>query len=443
MRALILCLGLIAAPAAAQTAQMGQTAQTGQTGRVDVVAVPQLATPANVNTSVGYTGHIARQVADVIASDLRQTREVVPLGPEGLKVYSSQEAAAPSFAEWRKSGARALVTGFVQSRDDGRLTVGCYLHDVVGGRELARQGFAVAAAEWRRAAHRCADMAYSKLSGRPGWFDTRIAYVAESGPRTARIKRIGLMDSDGTNHRYLTAGDAVVLSPRLAPAGDRIAYVAFTGGQAQLRLLTIEGGEDRALSPPGTAMGFAPRFSPDGSRLIFSAANGGDTDIFATDIGGAGVARLTNAPGIDTAPAYSPDGTRIVFESDRSGTPQLYVMNADGSDQRRISFGGGRYGTPAWSPDGEWIAFTRTAGDGLRIGVMRVTGADERMVTSGPGGQDEAPSWGAGSRSLLFQRGDPSGRTMLFQVAADGGEPRAVATPQGGSDPDWSSGAAR
>jgi TolB protein len=437
MRSFLLLASLIGAPAAAQEA------------RVDVVAIPQLATPANVNTSVGYTGNIARQVADVIASDLRQSREVVPLGPTGLKVYSSQEAAAPAFGEWRKTAAKALITGFVQARDDGRLTVACYLHDVAGGRELARQGVAVAPAEWRRAAHRCADMAYAKLSGRPGWFDTRIAYVAESGPRTARIKRIAMMDSDGTNHRYLTAGDAVVLSPRLAPGGERIAYVALSGGQAQLRLHTLtagdggNGSEDRVVSPPGTTMSFAPRFSPDGSRLAFSAALGGNTDILVTDVGGAGVARLTTSPGLDTAPSYSPDGSRIVFESDRSGTPQLYVMNADGSDQRRISFGGFRYGSPAWSPDGEWIAFTRTGGDGLRIGVMRATGADERMVTSGAGGQDEAPSWGAGSRSLLFQRSDASGRATLFQVAADGGEPRAIVTPQGGSDPDWSTGGTR
>ena len=389
MRSFLLLASLIGAPAAAQEA------------RVDVVAIPQLATPANVNTSVGYTGNIARQVADVIASDLRQSREVVPLGPTGLKVYSSQEAAAPAFGEWRKTAAKALITGFVQARDDGRLTVGCYLHDVAGGRELARQGVAVAPAEWRRAAHRCADMAYAKLSGRPGWFDTRIAYVA------------------------------------------------LSGGQAQLRLHTLtagdggNGSEDRVVSPPGTTMSFAPRFSPDGSRLAFSAALGGNTDILVADVSGAGVARLTTSPGLDTAPSYSPDGSRIVFESDRSGTPQLYVMNADGSDQRRISFGGFRYGSPAWSPDGEWIAFTRTGGDGLRIGVMRATGADERMVTSGAGGQDEAPSWGAGSRSLLFQRSDASGRTTLFQVAADGGEPRAIVTPQGGSDPDWSTGGTR
>ena len=431
MRSLCLLASMIAAPVAAQDA------------RVDVVAIPQLATPANVNTAVGYTGNIARQVADVIASDLRQTREVVPLGPDGLKVYSSQEAGAPAFGEWRKTAAKALITGFVQARDDGRLTIACYLHDVVGGRELARQGFAVAAAEWRRAAHRCSDMAYAKLSGRAGWFDTRIAYVAESGPRTARIKRIAMMDSDGTNHRYLTAGDAVVLSPRLAPAGDRIAYVALSGGQAQLRLHTLEGGDDRALAQSGNAISFAPRFSPDGARLAFSGANGGNTDILVTSIGGGGVARLTTSPGIDTAPSYSPDGGRIVFESDRSGTPQLYLMNADGSDQRRISFGGHRYASPVWSPDGEWIAFTRTSGDGLRIGVMRATGAEERMVTSGPGGIDESPTWGAGSRSLLFQRGDSAGRTALFQVSLDGGEPSAVVTPQAGSDPDWSDGGSR
>ena len=404
-----------------------------------VVAVPQLATPENVRTDVGYTGTVARQVADVIASDLRTTREVVPLGPEGMRVYPYAEATAPAFREWRKTGAKAVVTGFVRLRPDGRLTVGCYLHDIAGGRELTRQGFIVAQSEWRRAAHRCSDAVYAKLSGRSGWFDTRIVYVAESGAGTTRVKRIAMMDSDGTGHRYLTGGESTVLTPRLSPTGDRIAYVSFTGGQPHIRLIDVSGEGDRALMP-STQTSFAPRFSPDGQRLVFSMSAGRNTDIYVTDLASGGMLRLTSTPGIDTSPSYSPDGRRIVFESDRSGTPQLYVMNADGTGQQRISFGVGRYSSPAWSPDGDWIAFTRTGGDGLRIGIVSPSGSGEKMLTSGP--QDEGPSWGAGSRYLLFQRTQGTA-PQLFQVAADGGEPRRVLTPQGGSDPEWSAGGAR
>jgi TolB protein len=415
-------------------------AASAQDAPASVVIVPPLSTPENVLTSAGYSGVIARQVADVIAADLRSTTELVPLGPENARIYPYAEATAPSFREWRKTGAKSLVTGFVQGRPDGRLTVACYLHDIAGGREIARKGFVVAAAEWRRAAHRCSDAIYTGLTKRSGRFDTLIAYVAESGVMQSRVKRIAVMDSDGTNHRYLTAGDATVLRPRLSPSGDQVAFVSFAGGQAHIRLINLTSNEDRPLLP-GNAMSFAPSFSADGKRLVFSMALDGNTDIYSANADGGGLQRLTSAPGIDTSPSFSPDGARIVFESDRSGTPQLYAMDADGSQQRRISFGQASYQSPAWSPDGDLIAFTRLAGDGLRIGVMSTGGSDERILTRGAG--DEAPSWAASGRDLLFQRSE-SGRVGVYSVSTEGGEGRRVVTPQDGSDPNWSiSGGAR
>jgi TolB protein len=410
------------------------SAAMAQAGAPAVISVPQLATPENVTTSAGNTGLIARYVADVIASDLRSSRELFVFGPDSSRIYSYPEATAPAFSLWRKTGAKSLVTGFVQARSDGRLTVACYLHDIPGGREIERKGFVVTPGEWRRAAHRCSDAVYARLAGRPGWFDTQIAYVAESGAKTNRVKRIAVMDSDGTNHRYLTVGGATVLSPRLSPGGERMAYVSFAGGQPHVRLVDLSSSDDRPFVP-GNAMSFAPHFSADGKRILLSMAVGGNTDIYATNVDGGVLQRLTTTPGIDTAAAFSPDGSKIVFESDRSGTPQLYVMDADGSNQRRISFGGARYASPAWSPDGERIAFVRIAGDGLRIGVMSPTGAGERVLTQGV--LDEGPSWSAGGRDLLFQRSE-GGRTGLYVVPIEGGQARRIVTPQDGSDPDWS-----
>ena len=410
------------------------TAATAQDNPASVIAVPQLATPDNVATSAGDTGLIARYVADVIASDLRSTRELVPIGPANARVYSYPEATAPSFSQWRTTGAKSLVTGFVQARSDGRLTIACYLHDIAGGREIARKGFVVTPGEWRQAAHRCSDAVYEKLAGRPGWFDTQIAYVAESGTKSARVKRVAVMDSDGTGHRYVTVGGSTVLTPRLAPGGERLAYVSFAGGQPHVRLVDLESSQDRPLLP-GNAMSFAPSFSDDGRRVLFSMAQDGNTDIYVANADGGGLQRLTTTPGIDTAAGFSPDGGKILFESDRSGAQQLYVMNADGSEPRRISFGGARYASPAWSPDGALVAFTRLAGTTLSIGVMSTAGGGERVLTSGP--HDEAPSWAASGRDLLFQRSE-GGRTGLYVVPVDGGPPRRIVTPQDGSDPDWS-----
>jgi len=416
------------------------TVATAQDKPATVVAVPPLATPENVSTSAGDTGLIARYVADVITSDLRTSREIMPIGPQNARVYSYPEATAPSFSQWRTTGAKTLVTGFVQARSDGRLTVACYVHDIPGAREIARKGFVVTPAEWRRAAHRCSDAVYAQLTGRPGSFDTQIAYVAESGTRNARVKRIAVMDSDGTSHRYLTAGEATVLTPRLSPNGDRLAYVSYAGGQPHVRVVDLSSNEDRPLLP-GNAMSFAPRFSADGNRILFAMAVGGNTDVYAANVDGSALQRLTSSPGIDTAPSFSPDGSKIVFESDRSGSEQLYVMNADGSDPRRISFGGARYASPEWSPDGDRITFTRIAGSGLSIGVISPSGSGERVLTQSVG--DEGPSWAANSRELLFQRSDASGRTGLAVVSVDGGAPRPIATPQDGSDPDWSAGGAK
>ena len=399
-----------------------------------VIAVPPLTSPdggtkGNQMLAVGW------EVTQAIEGDLRQTVEVMPLKPNRDDYYSYPEVTAPTFSKWRSAGAKALVTGFVQSRSDGRLTIGCYVYDVDKGRELARKGFIIGANDWRRAAHKCSGLAYTAITGAPGVFDTRIAYVAESGTGEARMRRIAVMDSDGQNHRYLTTGDAIVLTPRFSPKGSQLAYVSFAGGKPSVRLVDLDSGQERPLIP-NDAISFAPRFSPDGRRIIFSMMLGANSDIYAVGAGGGAPQRLTTAPGVDTDPSFSPDGSHIVFESDRGGTQQLYVMNADGTGQRRISFGGGWYASPEWSPDGQWIAFTRRGSDGRRIGIVKADGTGERSLTSGPG--DEGPSWAASSREILFQRTGADGRTGLYRVALDGGDPRQMTIPQDGSDPDWS-----
>lgn len=428
-------LRFISSLAALALAAAGADPAFAQTGGATVIAVPPLAVPGNGSESSKEAAAIAWQATQVIAADLGLAHELAPLAPDIKDYYSYPEVTAPTFSKWRDKGAKALVTGFVQSRPDGRLTVGCYVYDVFQGRELGRKGFVVSSSEWRRAAHKCAGLAYSILTGAPGWFDTRIAYVAESGTGDSRVKRIAVMDSDGYDHHYLTAGEAPVLTPRFSPKRDQLAYVSFSGGQPHVEMVDLQTGAERPLLP-GTDMSFAPSFSPDGGRIVFSMATEDNSDIYVVDADGGVPQRLTGSPGVDTAPSFSPDGARIVFESDRSGSQQIYVMNADGSAQQRISFGAGRYAEPEWSPDGQLIAFTRTGADGLRIGVMTPSGADERILTTGPA--DEGPSWAASGRDLLFQRGNASGVPGLYSVAASGGKARRIVTPQAGSDPDWS-----
>lgn len=408
----------------------------GGTNASTTIAVPPMPTPSEADSGAGSTAALGRQVAGVVASDLRSTGAFTALGPTGIGSYTYGEASAPAFATWRSAGAAQLVTGFVEAKGDGKITVGCMLYDVAAGRQLAQQGYSVAAGEWRRAAHKCADAVYARLTGEGAFLDTKVVYVAETGPKNRRVKRIAIMDSDGSNNRFLTSGSATVTTPRFSPRGDRLVYMTTAGRRPRVIIMNVATGSERSLVP-GLALTFAPRFSPNGRQVVFSMAVAGNTDLYIVDADGGTPRRLTSTPGADTSPSYSPDGSRVAFESDRSGTQQIYLMDADGSNQKRISFGSGRYASPAWSPRGDSIAFTKVAGGQFRIGVMSASGSNERLLTDA--WQDEAPSWAPNGQFVMFNRTrQGSGQTSLFAVNVQSGVARRLPTPQDGSDPSWS-----
>ena len=395
------------------------------------IAVPYMPTPQAADTPAGNTQNLGRQVAEIVATDLRNSGLFTPIGPSGLRPVTYPQVTAPDYPYFAGAGAQNLVQGFVQANADGTITVGCYLFDVAAQTELARQGYVVRPPDWRRAAHRCADTIYSRLTGEGGYFDTRIVYVSETGPARRRIKRLAMMDYDGANHRFLTNGQWTVLTPRFAPNQQTITFMTYENERPRVMVYQLDSGQTRPLVQQ-PHMTFAPRYSPDSRHIIFSMAVNGNTDIYRIPVAGGTPQRLTNSPGIDTGGSYSPDGSRIVFESDRGGSQQLYVMGADGSGQRRISFGGGGYATPVWSPRGDLIAFTKTSG--FRIGVMSPDGSGERIVTSG--GFAEGPTWAPNGRAVMFTRGASQGQLHYVDVAS--GVTRQVPTPLGGSDPAWS-----
>lgn len=398
------------------------------------IAIPAMPTPAIASTAAGDTAALGRQVAEVVTNDLRNSGLFAPLGPTALNPVGFNQVTSPDFPYWMTTGAQALVQGFVQSNGDGTLTVGCYLYDVVARTEMTRQGFVVQPAAWRRAAHKCADTVYTRLTGEGPYFDSRVVYVSETGPKNRRVKRLAIMDQDGANHRFITNGQNIVLTPRFAPNQQTIVYMSYVGLRPRVYAYNIGSGTQRLVADLPN-MTFSPRVSPDGNYVIFSMSVSGNTDIYRVPINGGTPQRLTTSPGIDTGASYSPDGSQIVFESDRSGTQQIYVMNADGSNQHRISFGSGRYGTPAWSPRGDLIAFTRIGG-GFSVGVMSPSGRGEKILTNG--WQDEGPSWSPNGRVIMFFRtAQGSGKADLWSVDLTGVNERRVPTPLDGSDPAW------
>jgi len=422
------------APAQPQESEDGQLVVdvTGGQRAALPIAVPYMPTPAATDTAAGGTEALGRQVAQIVATDLGNSGLFTPIGPGGLPNVSFDQVQAPNYGAFSSTGAQNLVQGFVQANPNGSLTVGCYLYDVAAQNQLTRAGYVVQPRDWRRAAHRCADSIYSRLTGEGAYFDTRIVYVSETGPARRRVKRLAIMDYDGANHRFLTNGQYTVLTPRFAPDQRTIVFMTYQGNrQPRVMVYEVETGRVRPLVEQ-PHMTFAPRYSPDSSRIIFSMAINGNTDIYTIPVGGGTPTRLTNTAGIDTGGSFSPDGRRIVFESDRSGNQQLYVMNADGSNQRRISFGGGGYATPVWSPRGDLIAFTRTGS--FQIGVMSPEGSGTRILTRGV--YAEGPSWAPNGRAVMFTRGASQGQLWYVDVAS--GALRRVQTPLGGSDPAWS-----
>ncbi|HEY6817333.1 MAG TPA: Tol-Pal system beta propeller repeat protein TolB [Croceibacterium sp.] len=439
---------MVAVPVAAQDAapplEVPEVEEEGLSGSVtddsawqDLgIAIPafatnrETATPANAQG----TGALGVELGRVVFNDLRNNGLFRPVGPDALPRPGYPEITAPAWGTWQGRSAEMLVQGYVRAGDDGRLTVGCYLYDVQLQQELVREGWVIAPAEWRRAAHKCADMVYSRLSGESPFFDSRIAYIAETGPKDNRVKRLAIMDSDGANHRFITNGQSSALTPRYSPDYSRIAYVSYQNGYARIYVYEIDSGRQTLVTQSQNPT-FAPRWSPDGRTILYSMAVAGNTDIYRVPATGGTPQRLTDGPGIDVGGSYSPDGSRIVFESDRSGSQQIYVMDAGGGNQRRISFFGGRSATPEWSPRGDQIAFTHIAGD-LRVAVMTPSGGGMRHLTSS--WQDEAPTWAPNGRIVQFFRtARNSGETSIWQVDLTGRNERRLNTPVGASDPAW------
>lgn len=422
-------------PAAPQDQEGGLTGSvTDDTSEKPSIAVPAMPAQQEVDTPAGSASELGRKIAEVIVSDLKGSGLFEPSGPGGMPAVAMAEVTSPQFDKW--AGYQALVHGFVRTTGgEADITVGCYLYDTALRSELTRQGYVVAPRDWRRAAHKCADAIYARLSGESPFFDSRIAYIAESGPKGNRVKRLAIMDSDGANHRFITNGQSIALTPRFSPDYKSIVYVSYLNNRVRIFVYDIGTGSQRLISESSNAT-FAPRWSPDGRNILFSMAVAGNTDIYRVSAQGGTPQRLTNSPGIDVGGSYSPDGSRIVFESDRSGGQQIYVMNADGSNQQRISHGGGRYATPEWSPRGDLIAFTKMAGD-FKIAVMTPGGDNERILTNG--WQDEQPSWSPNGRVLQFFRTSPGkqGSSQVWQVDLTGVNERRIPTPLSGSDPAW------
>jgi TolB protein len=374
-----------------------------------------------------------QQVAGIITNNLKRSGVFEPIDRARFPEASLGFDQAPNFSAWGNIGAQAVLNGRVV-REGGRLSVEYRLWEVSTGKPILGQRHGVDATAWRRLAHLASDAVFERLTGETGFFDTRIVFVDETGPKDKRRKRLAMIDQDGANFRALSNGDELLVTPRYSPRGNQVAFMAFAGDRPQVQVLDLNSGQRQAIGRPG-AMSFAPRFSPDGGAVAMSVQEGGNANLVAVDLGSRNARPLTSGGAIDTAPSYAPDGSQIVFESDRGGGQQLYIMGVDGSGARRISFGEGRYSTPVFSPKGDYIAFTKQRGGSFAIGIMKPDGSGERILTEGF--HNEGPSWAPNGRYLVFFRDSGAG-AKLHMVDITGRVDVPVPTPSFASDPAWS-----
>jgi len=387
------------------------------------------------------TQELGREIAGVIRANLTRSGLFRVIDSAAYLEDPSAIQIRPNFGDWQTIQAQALVAGNVSIGSDGRLRTEFRLWDVFGGIQLTGLVYFTTPENARRIGHIISDSIYKRLTGEEGYFDTRIVYVAESGPGDRRVKRLAIMDQDGANHRFLTDGSNLVLTPRFSPTQQVVTYMSYFRNQPRVYLYNIDTGQQEILGDfPG--MTYAPRFSPDGEQVSFSMSRDGNSDVFVMDLRTRVTRRLTKHLAIDTSPSLAPDGERLTFNSDRSGTQQIYTMKSDGSDVQRITFGQGRYATPVWSPRGDLIAFTRFYKNRFFIGVIRPDGTGERLLTESF--LDEGPTWSPNGRVLMFFRqvqGDAQGRgdsISLWSVDLTGRNLRQVQTPLDASDPAWS-----
>lgn len=412
-RFVIACLLMLTGPVMAQF-------------RVEVTGVGMTQMPIAVAPFKGENAS-PQKLAAIVQADLERSGQFKGIDTAGVAV---DELSRPDWSAWRQRSADALVGGSMTRLADGRYDIRARLWDVVKGLDKAEFRDTVPAADLRQSAHRLADWVYQQLTGTPGAFATRIAYVT----KTAGRYTLWVADSDGEGAQAALASPEPIISPSWSPNGQQLAYVSFESRKPVIYVHEIATGRRRVLAN-FRGSNSAPAWAPDGRSLIATLSRDGGSQLFRIDVASGEARRLTTSVGIDTEPAFSADGTALYFVSDRGGSPQIYRMPAQGGPAERVTFNGNYNISPSPSPDGRWLAYVSRIGGQFKLHVMDIASGQSSPITDTAA--DEKPSFAPNSRLIVYAT-VAQGREALMTSTVDG-RIKARLAGQGGDirEPDW------
>ncbi|MFM1928158.1 MAG: Protein TolB precursor [Pseudomonadota bacterium] len=388
--------------------------------RIDITGVGDKQIPVAVAPLVPASPNervFAETVQEVLEANLRRTGafNLLPVGPQFPVLSDNTPLSQDLFLRWKNQGASALVVGSISRQPDGKVDLRFRLLDNLKSLDLGGLSLITEATQLdaRRSAHKVADYVYEQLTGEPGFFSTRLAYVRKEAGRQVLI----IADSDGENAQPALRSSQPIISLAWSPDGNKLAYVSFESGKAVVYVHELQTGR-RTVVANYRGSNSAPAWSPDGKQLAVVLTKDGSSQVYVMNADGSSPRRVSRANAINTEPSFSADGKSIYFTSDRGGSPQIYRVPADASSlPERISFTGNFNARPMVSPDGKLLAFVARREGKFVIGVRNLENGEERLVSTGP--KDDSPSFAPNSRWIIFSS-RINARDTLSAVSVDG-----------------------